>query len=156
MLGLFQDFFDQGDSGGPLHLINQGVFTQVIAIVLMKVIAVVLVKVIAIVYTISRANSAPPLLSSLSLPFYLDCDCQVGVTSFGSVFGCEVNMHAGFTRCQYGSVDDDDDVYDMSGHGTSCTKRQSSFRDDICHKHHKQRLCKIIITRVKVHFVNVV
>merc|ERR1719295_151620 len=23
---------------------------------------------------------------------------QVGVTSFGSVFGCEVNMHAGFTR----------------------------------------------------------
>ena len=30
-----------------------------------------------------------------------------------------------------------------------------SFRDDICHKHHKQRLCKIIITRVKVHFVDV-
>ena len=28
-------------------------------------------------------------------------------------------------------------------------------RDDICHKHHKQRLCKIIITRVKVHFMNV-
>ena len=28
-------------------------------------------------------------------------------------------------------------------------------RDDICHKHHKQRLCKIIITRVKVHFVDV-
>ena len=70
LFGLFQDFF-QGDSGGPLHLINQGVFTQVIAIVLMKVIAVVLVKVIAIVYTISSANSAPPLLLSLSLPFYL-------------------------------------------------------------------------------------
>ena len=30
-----------------------------------------------------------------------------------------------------------------------------SSRDHICHKHHKQRLCKIIITRVKVHFVNV-
>ena len=87
MLGLFQDFFDQGDSGGPLHLINQGVFTQVIVIVLVKVIAivlvqvivtilvkviaVVLVKVIAIVYTISSADSAPPLLLSLSLPFYL-------------------------------------------------------------------------------------
>ena len=28
-------------------------------------------------------------------------------------------------------------------------------RLDICHKHHKQRLCKIIITRVKFYFVNV-
>ena len=28
-------------------------------------------------------------------------------------------------------------------------------RRDICHKHHKQRLCKIISTRVKFHFVNV-
>ena len=28
-------------------------------------------------------------------------------------------------------------------------------RDDICHKHHKQRLCKIIITRVKVSLVDV-
>ena len=111
----------------------------------------------------SRRSLSLPSITPSAVPichchchFSCDCDCQVGVTSFGSVFGCEVNMHAGFTRCQYGSVDDDDDVYDMSGHGTSCTKRQSSFRDDICHKHHKQRLCKIIITRVKVHFVNVV
>ena len=29
------------------------------------------------------------------------------------------------------------------------------FRDDICHKHHKQRLCKIITTRVKFYFVDV-
>ena len=29
------------------------------------------------------------------------------------------------------------------------------YRDHICHKHHKQRLCKIIISRVKVHFVAV-
>ena len=28
-------------------------------------------------------------------------------------------------------------------------------RHDICHKHHKQRLCKIITTRVTFHFVNV-
>ena len=28
-------------------------------------------------------------------------------------------------------------------------------RGHICNKHHKQRLCKIIITRVKVHFVDV-
>ena len=28
-------------------------------------------------------------------------------------------------------------------------------RDHICHKHHKQRLCKIIITRVKIHSGNV-
>ena len=28
-------------------------------------------------------------------------------------------------------------------------------RDHICHKHHKQRLCKIFVTRVKVHFVDV-
>ena len=28
-------------------------------------------------------------------------------------------------------------------------------RDDICHKHHKQRLCKIITTRVKFYFVDV-
>ena len=27
-------------------------------------------------------------------------------------------------------------------------------RHDICHKHHKQRLCKIISTRVKFHFLN--
>ena len=29
------------------------------------------------------------------------------------------------------------------------------YRYHICHKHHKQRLCKIIITHVKVHFVDV-
>ena len=29
------------------------------------------------------------------------------------------------------------------------------YRDHICHKQYKQRLCKIIITRVKVHFVDV-
>ena len=29
------------------------------------------------------------------------------------------------------------------------------FRRDICHKHHKQRLCKIISTWVKFYFVNV-
>ena len=28
------------------------------------------------------------------------------------------------------------------------------IRHDICHKHHKQRLCKIISTQVKFHFVN--
>ena len=28
-------------------------------------------------------------------------------------------------------------------------------RRDFCHKHHKQCLCKIISTRVKFHFVNV-
>ena len=30
-----------------------------------------------------------------------------------------------------------------------------TFRHDICHKHHKQRLCKIISVWVKFHFVNV-
>ena len=29
------------------------------------------------------------------------------------------------------------------------------LRDNICHKHHKHRLCKIIITQVKVHFMDV-
>ena len=29
------------------------------------------------------------------------------------------------------------------------------FRDDICHKHHKQRLCKIITTGVKFYLVDV-
>ena len=28
-------------------------------------------------------------------------------------------------------------------------------RHDICHKHHKQRLCKIITSRVKFYFMNV-
>ena len=28
-------------------------------------------------------------------------------------------------------------------------------RDDICHKQHKQRLCKIITTQVKFYFVDV-
>ena len=40
----------------------------------------------------------------------------------------------------------------------SCANQRmwkSRFRDHISHKHHKQRLCKIIITRVKVHFVDV-
>ena len=31
----------------------------------------------------------------------------------------------------------------------------NTFRDHICHKQYKQRLCKIIITRVEVHFVDV-
>ena len=31
----------------------------------------------------------------------------------------------------------------------------SDDRHDICHKHHKQRLCKIISARVKFYFVNV-
>ena len=35
-----------------------------------------------------------------------------------------------------------------------CNGREGG-RVDICHKHHKQRLCKIVITRVKVHFVDV-
>ena len=30
-----------------------------------------------------------------------------------------------------------------------------SGRREICHKHHKQRLCKIISIRVKFHFVSV-
>ena len=29
------------------------------------------------------------------------------------------------------------------------------LRHEICHKHHKQRLCKIFTTRVRFHFVNV-
>ena len=29
-------------------------------------------------------------------------------------------------------------------------------RHDICHKHHKQRLCKIVSTQVKFHFENVI
>ena len=33
--------------------------------------------------------------------------------------------------------------------------QQILTRDHICHKQYKQRLCKIIITRVKVHFVDV-
>ena len=40
-------------------------------------------------------------LVSAGGPLYLVQDgtfIQVGITSFGSVFGCEVNMHAGFTR----------------------------------------------------------
>ena len=37
----------------------------------------------------------------------------------------------------------------------SLAARFHKIRDDICHKHHKQRLCKIIITQVKVHFVDV-
>ena len=38
-----------------------------------------------------------------------------------------------------------------------CASRNltAKHRRDICHKHHKQRLCKIIITRVKLHFVKV-
>ena len=32
-------------------------------------------------------------------------------------------------------------------------KCNKGVRDDICHKHHKQRLCKIITTRVKFYFV---
>ena len=32
---------------------------------------------------------------------------------------------------------------------------QPQPRVDICHKHHKQRLCKIVITWVKVYFVDV-
>ena len=36
-----------------------------------------------------------------------------------------------------------------------CQRRYSIIRRDICHKHHKQRLCRIIRTRVKFHFVNV-
>ena len=34
----------------------------------------------------------------------------------------------------------------------SCT---TACRREICHKHHKQRLCKIISSRVKFHFVSV-
>ena len=34
-------------------------------------------------------------------------------------------------------------------------RAERGHRDHICHKHHKQRLCKIIITWVKVHFVDV-
>ena len=34
-------------------------------------------------------------------------------------------------------------------------ERGGGGRRDICHKHHKQRLCKIISTRVKFHFVSV-
>ena len=37
----------------------------------------------------------------------------------------------------------------------SVKRVSNSTRHDICHKHHKQRLCKIIITRVKFHLVNV-
>ena len=32
---------------------------------------------------------------------------------------------------------------------------KGTCRDYICHKHHKQRLCKIITTRVKLYFVDV-
>ena len=43
-----------------------------------------------------------------------------------------------------------------SCHGHNNTQPDMDpFRRDICHKHHKQRLCKIISTRVKFHFVNV-
>ena len=34
-------------------------------------------------------------------------------------------------------------------------QHQTLGRHDICHKHQKQRLCKIISTRVKFHFVSV-
>ena len=34
-------------------------------------------------------------------------------------------------------------------------KQFKAIRRDICHKHHKQRLCKIFTTRVKFQFVNV-
>ena len=41
--------------------------------------------------------------------------------------------------------------------GPACDQAQAGagIRDHICHKQYKQRLCKIIITRVKVHFVDV-
>ena len=34
-------------------------------------------------------------------------------------------------------------------------KQERLIRHEICHKHHKQRLCKIFTTRVKFHFGNV-
>ena len=40
------------------------------------------------------------------------------------------------------------------GQGRESMDKQQG-RDHICHKQYKQRLCKIIITRVKVHFVDV-
>ena len=40
--------------------------------------------------------------------------------------------------------------------GPVMIKNSHVTRDAICHKHHKKRLCKIIITRVKVHSGNVV
>ena len=39
--------------------------------------------------------------------------------------------------------------------GKKPTHNTGGLQHDICHKHHKQRLCKIIITRVKVHFLAV-
>ena len=36
-----------------------------------------------------------------------------------------------------------------------CEKETDVGRRDICHKHHKQRLCKFFTTRVKFYFVNV-
>jgi len=42
-----------------------------------------------------------------------------------------------------------------SGQARDSSKYKGVFRDHICHKQYKQRLCKIIITRVKVHFVDV-
>ena len=61
-----------------------------------------------------------------------------GVFEYTCIFGHSTQVHVG-------PVDDLTDGNIPS----------SSPRDDICHKHHKQRLCKIIITRVKVHFGDV-
>ena len=38
---------------------------------------------------------------------------------------------------------------------TRIENEMPQFRHDICRKHHKQRLCEIISTRVKFHFADV-
>ena len=53
-----------------------------------------------------------------------------------------------------------DQILDVKVNGPKWPKAKTEelvqpSRDDICHKPHKQLLCKIIITRVKVHFVDV-
>ena len=46
------------------------------------------------------------------------------------------------------------DIFNVTLHCLS-ELNNPGIRDDICQKHHKQRLCEIVITRVKVHFVDV-
>ena len=80
---------------------------------------------------------------------------------------CNTFCHAGFCKTKYfapfaGTLSSPPSpLHSFStGSAQSCLAHPllrllSLCRHDICHKHHKQRLCKIISTRVKFYFLNV-
>ena len=70
----------QGDSGGPLYLVVEaGVHKQTV-----------------------WHNRFWTMQGDSGGPLYLVSEAgvhkQIGITSFGSSLGCEIGMHAGFTR----------------------------------------------------------